>query len=420
MSAIQMSEQQAIVYDPWDPAFIADPYTRFKPLYREPPRLMESDKLPRSVRATTPPGAPIAMVARYADCLTVMREDARFGAARPASRKSGGGLGVFGAPPLVFTDPPIHTRLRRLMGRPFSPRRVREMEGRIAAMAAALLDRIAVRARGGVAFDLMAEFANPLPTMVIAEMLGVPAADYEAFKIWSDTVQETDFVPPGAPFPQKILDSRDAMRAYFAEQIERHRRQPGNDLISVLIAAEEGDALTSDEVLSFVILLLMAGNETTATMLGSGWLALGRNLDQLELLRANRNLIPTAIEEMLRYDPPLQATVRHARMDTELGGTPIPAGTSVFVLLAAANRDPARFDHPEAFDITRDPNDHLSLGEGIHFCLGAGLARLEGAVAMAAMLERFPNLRLADPAAPVGHRASYFIRCVERLPMIID
>ncbi len=415
-----MSEQQAIVYDPWDPAFIADPYTRFKPLYSEPPRLMESDKLPRSVRATTPPGAPIAMVARYADCLIVMRDDARFGAARPASRKSGGGLGVFGAPPLVFTDPPIHTRLRRLMGRPFSPRRVRALEPRIRAMAEGLLDRIAIKARGGGPFDLMAEFANPLPTMVIAEMLGVPASDYEAFKIWSDTIQETDFIPPGAPFPPKILDSRDAMRAYFGEQIARHRRQPSDDLISVLIAAEEGDALTSDEVLSFVILLLMAGNETTATMLGSGWLALGRNPDQLELLRANRGLIPTAIEEMLRYDPPLQATVRHARMDTELSGIPIPAGTSVFVLLAAANRDPARFDHPESFDITRDPNDHLSLGEGIHFCLGAGLARLEGAVAMAAMLERFPNLRLADPAAPVRHRASYFIRCVETLPMVID
>ncbi len=415
-----MSEQQAIVYDPWDPAFITDPYTRFKPLYSEPPRLMESDKLPRSVRATTPPGAPIAMVARYADCLTVMRDDARFGAARPASRKSGSGLGVFGAPPLVFTDPPVHTRLRRLMGRPFSPRRVRDLEPRIRAMAEGLLDRIAVKARGGARFDLMAEFANPLPTMVIAEMLGVPASDYEAFKIWSDTIQETDFIPPGAPFPQKILDSRDAMRAYFAEQITRHRRQPSDDLISVLIAAEEGDALTSDEVLSFVILLLMAGNETTATMLGSGSLALGRNPAQLELLRSNRSLIPTTIEEMLRYDPPLQATVRHARLDTELSGTPILAGTSVFVLLAAANRDPARFDHPESFDITRDPNDHLSLGEGIHFCLGAGLARLEGAVAMAAMLDRFPNLRLADPAAPVSHRASYFIRCVETLPMVID
>jgi cytochrome P450 len=209
------------------------------------------------------------------------------------------------------------------------------------------------------------------------------------------------------------------MRAYFAEQIESYRRKPADDLIGLLISAEEGDALTSDEVLSFVILLLMAGNETTATMLGSGWLALGRNHDQLELLRANRALIPGAIEEMLRYDPPLQATVRHARVDTEIGGTRIPAGTSIFVLLAAANRDPAKFDRPEVFDITREPNDHVSLGEGIHFCLGAGLARLEGAVAIAAMLERFPNLRLAIPTAPVNYRASYFIRCVDSLPMVI-
>jgi len=412
--------EQPIVYDPWDPAFIEDPYTRFKPLYDQAPRLMESDKLPRSVRATTPPGAPIAMVARYADAIAVLRDDARFGAARPSSRKSGGGLGVFGAPPLVFTDPPVHTRLRRLMGRPFSPRRVREMEARIRAMAEGLLNRIEMQARGGAQFDLMTEFANPLPTMVIAEMLGVPASDYEAFKLWSDTIQETDFVPPGAAFPHKIIEARDAMRAYFSEQIEGHPRRPSADLISLLISAEEGDALTSDEVLSFVILLLMAGNETTATMLGNGWLALGRNLDQLELLRSNRGLIPTAIEEMLRYDPPLQATVRHARMDTELSGIRIPEGTSVFVLLAAANRDPATFAHPEVFDITRDPNDHLSLGEGIHFCLGAGLARLEGTVALAAMLERLPRLRLADPSAPVSHRASYFIRCVGELPMVID
>jgi len=350
----------------------------------------------------------------------VMRDDSRFGAARPAARKSAPGLGVFGAPPLVFTDPPLHTRLRRLMGRPFSPRRLREMEPRIHAMAHELLDRIEIKARGGREFDLMTEFANPLPTMVIAEMLGVPASDYEAFKWWSDTIQETDFVPPGAPFPSRIMEARNAMRAYFGDQIERHRRRPAGDLIGLLIAAEEGDALTAEEVLSFVILLLMAGNETTATMLGSGWLALGRNPDQLELLRSNRNLIAGAVEEMLRYDPPLQATVRHARMDTELCGTPIPAGTSVFVLLAAANRDPARFEHPEQFDIARDPNHHLSLGEGIHFCLGAGLARLEGTVAMAAMLDRFPRLRLANPAAPVSYRPSYFIRCVQSLPMRLD
>jgi pimeloyl-[acyl-carrier protein] synthase len=314
----------------------------------------------------------------------------------------------------------VHTRLRRLMGRPFSPRRVREFEPRIRAMAAGLVDRIALKARANGHFDLMSEFANPLPTMVIAEMLGVPASDYEAFKIWSDTIQETDFVPPGAPIPPEILEARDAMRAYFSEQIERHRRVSADDLIGLLISAEQGDALTSDEVLSFVILLLMAGNETTATMLGSGWLALGRNLDQLELLRANRELIPTTIEEMLRYDPPLQATVRHARMDTEIAGTPVAEGTSVFVLIGAANRDPAKFERPELFDIARDPNDHLSLGEGIHFCLGAGLARLEGTVAMATLLERFPKLRLCDPSAPVGHRASYFIRCVQSLPMTID
>jgi cytochrome P450 len=413
-------EHREIQYDPWDPSFIADPYSRFKPMYNELPRVVQSDRLPRSVRATTPKGAPIVMVARYADAVAVLRDDARFGTQRPAARKSGQGLGVFGTPPLVFTDPPLHTRLRRLMGRPFSPRRVREMEPRIRVMAEELADRIARTARADGSFDLMTEFANPLPTMVIAEMLGVPAADYEDFKIWSDTIQETDFVPPGASVPQRILNARDLMRAYFAEQIERHRRTPSDDLIGLLVSAEEGDALTSDEVLSFVILLLMAGNETTATMLGSGWLALGRNPDQLELLRNDRALIPGAIEEMLRYDPPLQATVRHARKDTEIAGTQVAEGTSVYVLIGAANRDPAQFERPEVFDITRDPNDHLALGEGIHFCLGAGLARLEGAVAIATLLERFPRLRLLDPSAPAAYRSSYFIRCVQSLPMTID
>ncbi|MGH7880794.1 MAG: cytochrome P450, partial [Candidatus Binataceae bacterium] len=211
-----------------------------------------------------------------------------------------------------------------------------------------------------------------------------------------------------------------ALQQFFIGEIAKRRRRPGPDLVSALVAArDENDALTEEELIAFVILLLLAGNETTTNLIGNGTLALMRHPAQLERLRREPNLMARALEEMLRYDPAAQSTVRVTKEDVVVNGVEIKAESAVFVVVAAANRDPAQFANPEAFDITRDPNDHLAFGDGIHFCLGAALARLEGLIAFGAMFERFPHLCLADQAAEPKYKGSYFLRGLADLRLAI-
>jgi len=211
------------------------------------------------------------------------------------------------------------------------------------------------------------------------------------------------------------------LRAFFIEEIERRRREPGDDLVSALVSArDDADALTEEELIAFVVLLLMAGNETTTNLIGNGMLALGRNPDQLELLRKHPELTPRAIEEMLRYDCPVQSAARYPKHDVVVDGVEIKVNTPTFIIVAAANRDPEKFDHPERFDITREPNEHLAFGDGIHYCLGASLARMEGAIAISAALQTFPRLRLSDPDAPLTYKGSYFLRGLSSLTMAVD
>jgi cytochrome P450 len=267
----------------------------------------------------------------------------------------------------------------------------------------------------------MADIANVLPVMVIADMLGVPPEEYQQFKHWSDIIITGDNTLPGTPMPDEFHDAIKKIRAYFSDEIEKRRRAPGPDLISALVAAhDDAEAMSADELLAFVLLLLLAGNETTTNLIGNGMLALGRSPDQLAILRGNSESIPRAIEEILRYDGPVQSTVRFTTRAINLGGTELPPGAACFVILAAANRDPAEFPDPDRFDITRTPNNHVAFGEGIHFCIGSPLARLEGAIAIGAMLQRFPKLRLRDPDAPLKYKGSYFLRGLESLPMAIE
>src|SRR5208283_1060398 len=192
------------------------------------------------------------------------------------------------------------------------------------------------------------------------------------------------------------------------------------DLITALVQAhDEGGALAADELLAFVVLLLLAGNETTTNLIGNGTLALMRHPDQLSRLRSDLSLMPTAIDEMLRFDSPVQSTVRTCAVGANVGGTDVAVGELLFVILAAANHDPRQFENPDSFDVARTANDHLAFGEGIHFCLGANLARMEGAIAISSMLERLPNLRLADPDASLQYRGSYLLRGLKTLPMSI-
>lgn len=397
--------EQAVYFNPWDEAYRANPYPHYKPLYGRPPYLIDMF-------------FPMALVARYADVSMILRDHERFSSVPPPSPFMAERIAVFGdAPRIVFSDPPIHTRLRKLVSRAFTPKRIRELEPRIREFTALLLDAAASRGE----LEVMADLANPLPVMVIAEMLGVPPDHYPQFKRWSDAVIESDNVPPGAPLPDYIKDSFSALQAYFVEVIEKRRRNPGHDLVSVLVAAhEEAEALSEEELIAFVLILLLAGNETTTNLIGNGMLALGRNLDQMERLKRDPALITSAIEEMLRYDCPVQSTARYPKVEVEVGGTLLKPNTVTFVMLAAANRDPAQFPQADKFDIARDPNVHLGFGEGIHYCLGAPLARMEGAIAVNAALARFPHLRLADPDATLRYKGSYFLRGLAELKMTCD
>src|SRR5581483_1608764 len=355
-----------IYFNPWDAAFRANPYQHYKAFIGKPPSPIEMF-------------VPIVLVGSYVDALTILRDPEHFSSdVRPMERKE-----VFGnAERLLFADPPTHTRLRKLISRAFTPKRINDLTPRIREFTARLLDKVAERGR----CELMADLAVPLPVMVIAEMLGVPTADYERFKHWSDRIIESDNTPPGMPLPASVVEAFKALTEFFVGEIARRRERPGTDLVSALVSArDEADALTEEELVAFVILLLLAGNETTTNLLGNGTLALLSNPEQYALLRENRALLPRAIEEMLRYDPPAQSTVRLPRVDTVVSGVEIKAQTPVFVVVAAANRDPAQFSDPERFVITREPNDHLSFGHGIHYCLGAALARLETAVAFGAL-----------------------------------
>lgn len=398
-------EKHPVYFNPWDPEFRANPYPHYGAIVDGPPKVIDLF-------------GPTVLVGRYADVTAVLKDHARFSSVQRMRSPEVRDEGAFrGAATMLFSDPPVHTRLRRVVARDFTPRRIRDIEPRVREIATGLLD--AAERTGEL--EVMADVANALPVMVIAEMLGVPAEKNAMFKDWSDRIITGGNTLPGMPMPPEIKQSTDALRAYFAAEIVNRRSHPGPDLVSALVAAhDDNEAMSADELLAFVVLLLLAGNETTTNLIGNGMLALGRNPEQMELLRGNTEMTPRAIEEILRYDGPVQSTSRTSNVEVNLGGTVIPAETGCFIILAAANRDPARFPDPNRFDITREPRDHVAFGEGIHFCIGAPLARLEGAIAIGETLRRFPKLRIKDPAAPVEYKGSYFLRGLAALPMALE
>ena len=401
-----------VAYRPLAPRFVADPY----PLYR---RLRERDPIHRSIFANQ------VVVSRYADVDRILRDHRTFGNDFSKVTSSEGALATRKklTPSMLAQDPPDHTRLRALVNRAFTPRQVARMEDYIRATAHALLDKVGGVAESGTPswpqqeareFDLMKAFAVPLPTIVIARMIGVPESDLERFKVWSDDLARAlePFLSPEEE--QRVYRADRQFAAYFTAIIEQRRREPRDDLVSRLVEAEDaGDKLTAEETRVMLRLLLTAGNETTTNLIGNGVRALLRHPDQLALLRERPELIPSAVEELLRYDAPVQLDMRVALRDMELGGLAVSAGTMITLLIGSANHDPERFPEPEVLDITRSDHPNISFGRGIHHCLGAPLARLEGRIALEVLLERFP--RLGFGTRPPKYRPSIVLRGLEHL-----
>jgi cytochrome P450 len=390
-----------LVFNPIDPEFVADPY----PMYH---RLRTEDPVHRS-----PLG--FWVLTRYEDVVAVLR-DGRFAkeaiAAYVAKRlgTTPTGLGMS----MLDRDPPDHTRLRSLVSKAFTPRVVEGLRPRIQEVVDGLVDR----AEDKHAMDLIEEFAYPIPIVVICEMLGVPVADHDRFRGWSlDLARGLDASLFGeSDLAQRAGAAQRALADYFRGLIAERRVTPRDDLLSLMIAAEEaGDRLSETELLATCILLLVAGHETTVNLLGNGTLALLRHPDQLRLLRGNPGLIGNAVEELLRYDGPVQRTARIPSSDAVVDGHRIEAGEMVMPFIGAADRDPAQFPDPDRLDLTRADNRHIAFGWGIHFCLGAPLARVEGQIAINTLVRRLPKLALATDRPE--YRQSLTLRGLKSLPV---
>jgi cytochrome P450 len=358
-------------------------------------------------------------VYRYEDVRGILTDHATFSsdfARRPNSRFANRRRTA-----LISTDPPRHTQLRGLVSRAFTPRAIAMLESRIGEVTNDLLDRVCETGQ----LDLIEDLASPLPVTVIAEMLGIPAEDRAQFKRWSDqviggsdTVVQDDGAGPesdaGARAREQVIDEMDR---YFAEIVDQRRTAPRDDLISGLVAAEiDGERLAQEDILAFCVLLLIAGNVTTTNLLGNALVCLLDRPRVLAELRAEPGLIPLAIEEVLRYESPVQATFRTTTRDVEVAGHAIPADQMVIAWTGSANRDEAKFADPDNFDVRRQPNPHVAFGSGIHFCLGAPLTRLEARVALEIIVQRLAGLERAD-AGPLELTKSFFLHGFTHLPL---
>lgn len=319
---------------------------------------------------------------------------------------------------VVFKDPPAHTRLRKLVARAFTPTVVRARAPEIMATIGELVANLRPSPEAPGEVDLLHEFAYPLPAIVIAQMLGVPPQDRDLFKQWSDQLSALIF----GSFDQQDRFTSAAkgmleLRAYLLELIEHYEQHPGDNLISVLLEHEGDDALSRDELVATCTLLLFGGHETTTNLIGNGMLALLEHPDQMQLLRQRPDLIGPAIEEMLRYDGPARATVRLVRDEHEIEGRVLRPGERVFLVNIAANRDPDVYADPDRLDLQRNPANHVGLGVGIHYCLGAPLARLEGQLAITALLAAFATIDLVASRDELAWHDTMLSRGLVRLPV---
>ncbi|MBI2824782.1 MAG: cytochrome P450 [Planctomycetia bacterium] len=389
--------------------FKADPFPFYERLRREAPVF----------RLTLPDRQQVWLVSRYDD-VSMLLKDERFVknrfelltkeqlAKQPWIPKVFMPL----ARNMLDLDPPDHTRIRALVQKAFSAQRVEQMQGRIEALAGELLDRACRRGR----MDLIHDYALPIPTTIIAEMLGIPVGDRHKFHRWSSRVLTSTSSRHGTflAIPAVWLFVR-----YIRKLVKARRERPEDDLVTALVQVQDsGQHLSDDELLSLIFLLIVAGHETTVNLIGNGMLALVEHPDQLEKLESDPSLIRTAVEELLRFTCPVEtATERYAREDVTIAGVTIAKGDIVFAAIGSANRDATRFENPDVLDIAREPNRHLAFGQGIHFCLGAPLARLEAQIAIGALVARCRDLRLAVEPAALRWRPGLVLRGLRTLPV---
>jgi cytochrome P450 len=398
------SDPSLSLYHLFDQAVLANPYPLYQRLRTEDPVYWD-------------PYLHAFVVTRYQDVVTVLH---RFSANRTPTPEQLAAIGLESLSPIarvmvrqmLFLDAAAHTRLRGLAAHAFTPRRVAVLREHIADIAERLLDAVAPRGR----MDVIADFAAPLPAIVTAEMLGVPVADHPRLKAWSaDFAEVLGNFQHNPERAARTLAATEAMTAYFRDAVREQRARPREGLIHALLTAEiDGDRLTEDEVVANCIITMVGGQETTTNLIGNGVLSLLRHPDQLAWVRETPALIASAVEELLRYESPTQHTARVAPDDVELGGTPIRKRQGVIAVMGAANRDPERFADPDRLDLGRPDNRHLAFGWGAHFCFGAPLARIEGQLAFAALLRRFPDLALV-PDAPLVWRPNLALRGLETL-----
>jgi cytochrome P450 len=362
------------------------------------------------------------LITRYDDVLAALKDERLVKDRRNAPATDGPAWGarvrwLFG--PLMFhmlgLDEPDHTRVRSLVQEAFTSRFVENMRSRIQFLTEQLLDRVAAQRR----MDVIRDYAMPLPTTIIAEMLGVPVTDRNRFHRWSAIVASSGFTSRLEML--RVVPSVLAFLRYIRKLVRLRRQRPENDLISALVAAEAGDKLSEPELLAMIFLLIIAGHQTTIHLIGNGTLALLENRAEMEKLCAQPSIIQSAVEELLRYDSSLPlASHRWARCNISIAGATIPQGEAVFAGIASANRDSRQFERPDVLDLTREPNRHLTFSQGIHHCLGAPLARLEAQVAFTTLLRRFPNLRLAVSRNDLRWQRSILLRGLQALPVELD
>jgi cytochrome P450 len=401
----QMSLADRFFVDAMSAAFREDPYPYYE-TYRGRERLLRVDDT-------------IWLSLGHADVTAMLRHPKLSSNESRATTEAGcsdpGRLGGS----LLFMDPPDHTRLRRLVACAFTPKRVADLRPTAQAITAELLDETAAAGASGDVVDLIRSLAYPLPVRTICSLLGVPEADEATFTRWSRGLARSldPSVLRSAEVDAAIADAESGLAAYLEDLLAVRRTKPRDDLLSALLDVEaDGDRISPDEVVDLALLLLVAGHETTVNLIGNGVLALLRAPDQLNLLRRAPDLVAGAVDELLRFDSPVQLTQRVATEDLDLVGCPVRAGDEIMLVLGAANRDPLVFAEPNRLDVTRDARRHVAFGGGIHHCLGAALARLEGEVALSALLARFPRLELAGEPL---RRPTFTLRGLESLPVVV-